>query len=82
MTILFQVDKFLVWKCHRNKKIIDPIYQKISAAVPELNGLYAPHIYKINKLKKECCNTCTQLSNARNLSWYFRFSADSLALAV
>ena len=36
------------------KKVTDPIYQKISSTVPEIEwATYAPYIYKINKLKKE-----------------------------
>ena len=36
------------------RKATDPIYQKISKAVPEIEWLtHAPFIYKINKLKKE-----------------------------
>ena len=36
------------------RKATDPIYQKISKAVPEIEwASYAPYIYEINKLKKE-----------------------------
>ena len=36
------------------KKVTDPIYQKISNTVPEIEwATHAPYIYKINKLKKE-----------------------------
>ena len=77
MTILFQVDKFLFMDISAEiKKVTDPIYQKISNTVPEIEWTtHAPYIYKINKLKKkkECGNSCTQLSNSRNLSRYFRF---------
>ena len=32
----------------------DPIYQKVSKSIPEIEwATYAPYIYKINKLKKE-----------------------------
>ena len=34
------------------KKATDPIYQKISSTVPEIEWVnHAPYIYKINKLK-------------------------------
>ena len=36
------------------KKATDPIYQKVSKAIPEIEwAIHAPYIYKINKLKKE-----------------------------
>ena len=36
------------------KKATDPIYQKISKVIPEIEWLvHAPYIHKINKLKKE-----------------------------
>ena len=36
------------------KKATDPIYQKISKTIPEIEwAIHAPYIYKINKLKKE-----------------------------
>ena len=36
------------------KKVTDPIYQKISNTVPEIEWTtHAPYIYKINKLKKK-----------------------------
>ena len=32
----------------------DPIYQKVSKSIPEIEwATHAPYIYKINKLKKE-----------------------------
>tara|TARA_B100002051_G_C16445646_1_gene491186 strand:- start:536 stop:712 length:177 start_codon:yes stop_codon:yes gene_type:complete len=55
MTILFQVDKFLFMDISAEiKKVTDPIYQKISNTVPEIEWTtHAPYIYKINKLKKK-----------------------------
>ena len=36
------------------KKVTDPIYQKISNTIPEIEiFIHAPYIYKINKLKKK-----------------------------
>ena len=36
------------------KLATDPIYQKVSKSIPEIEwALHAPYIYKINKLKKE-----------------------------
>ena len=36
------------------KKATDPIYQKISKVMPEIEwSVHAPYIHKINKLKKE-----------------------------
>ena len=36
------------------KKATDSIYQKVSNTIPEIEwSVYAPYIYKINKLKKE-----------------------------
>ena len=36
------------------RKATDPIYQKISKVMPEIEwSVHAPYIYKINKLKKE-----------------------------
>ena len=40
----------------------DPIYKKISKAVPEIEwSTHAPYIYKINNLKKskKSSNTCS-----------------------
>ena len=35
------------------RKATDPIYQKISRVVPEIEwSIHAPYIHKINKLKK------------------------------
>ena len=36
------------------RRTTDPIYQKISRFLPEIEwSVHAPYIYKINKLKKE-----------------------------
>ena len=36
------------------QKATDPIYQKISKVMPEIEwSVHAPYIHKINKLKKE-----------------------------
>ena len=36
------------------KQATDPIYQKISKVMPEIEwSIHAPYIHKINKLKKE-----------------------------
>ena len=36
------------------KKATDPIYQKISKVMPEMEwSIHAPYIHKINQLKKE-----------------------------
>ena len=55
MTILFQVDKFFIMEFKNQVKIAtDPIYQKVSKTIPEIEWTtHAPYIYKINELKKK-----------------------------
>ena len=67
------------------RRTTDPIYQKISRFLPEIEwSVHAPYIYKINKLKKEK-NAIILADNYQTPEIYHGIAdvaADSLALAV
>ena len=67
------------------KKTTDPIYQKISKVMPEIEwSIHAPYIHKINQLKKEK-NAIILAHNYQTPEIYHGIAdvaADSLALAM
>ena len=67
------------------KKATDPIYQKVSKVIPEIEwAFHAPLIHKINMLKKEK-NAVVLAHNYQTPEIYYGIadiSADSLSLAV
>jgi len=67
------------------RKATDPIYQKISKVMPEIEwSIHAPYIHKINQLKKEK-NAIVLAHNYQTPEIYHGIAdvaADSLALAI